>query len=80
MTYLEAALQVLHHSRCPLTTTEITQRILRERLVRSQGRTPEATLSAALYRGLGKYPQLRRVAEPGPKRAKRGSVRWTLTQ
>ena len=78
MTYLEAAIAVLNASQHPLTTAEIMARIVREGLVPISGRTPGATLSAALYRNLGKHQHLRREAQSGRHRAARGSVRWTL--
>jgi hypothetical protein len=80
MTYLEAAITVLRTSCRPLTTTEIMERITRDGLVPVTGRTPAATLSAALYRNLGKDPLLRRQAEQGRQRAARGTVRWTLAR
>lgn len=80
MTYLEAAITVLRSSPRPLTMPEIAERMLSEGLVITTGRTPVATLSATLYRSLGKHPQLRREAEPGHQRPKRGSVRWTLAR
>ena len=76
MTYLEAALIVLSASDRPLRTVEITERIAEQNLLVFKGRTPAATLSASLYRALGKYPALRREAIEGPGRAARGSVRW----
>jgi hypothetical protein len=79
MTYLEAAITVLLTSRRPLTTAEIMERITRDGLVTGAGRTPEATLSAALYKNLGKDPLLRREAKQGRQRAVRGTVRWTLS-
>ena len=78
MTYLEAAVTVLRASGRPLTIDEIMERILSEGLVPMTGRTPRSTLSAALYRNLGKHPELRRLAKHAQQRAHRGSVRWTL--
>jgi hypothetical protein len=80
MTYLEAAITVLRASHRPLTLTEIMERIARDGLVPVTGRTPQATLSAALYRNLGKDPRLRREAEQVRLRAARGTVRWTLAR
>jgi hypothetical protein len=80
MTYLEAAITVLEDARRPLTTAEIAEHIARSGLITASGRTPKATLSAALYRSVGKRSQLRREAEPGPRRAKRGTVRWSVAQ
>jgi hypothetical protein len=78
MTYFEAALRVLRSSRRPLSTSEILERIQRQNLLQLTGRTPAATLSAALYRHVGKHPQLRREYVPGAHRAKKGTVRWRL--
>jgi len=78
MTYFEAALYVLRKTRRPLTTSELLDRIVQHGLVRPSGRTPEATLAAALYRHLGKHPELDRIALLGPLRAQRGSVRWVV--
>jgi hypothetical protein len=62
MTYLTAAIAVLQASGRPLTTSEVMAEITRQGLIPITGQTPEATLSAALYRNLGKHPQLRREA------------------
>jgi hypothetical protein len=78
MTFFEAALVVLESSRRPLSSTEIIERIRNQNLVKTTGRTPEATLSATLYRHLGKHPELRREHVAGKRRALRGSVRWRL--
>jgi HB1, ASXL, restriction endonuclease HTH domain len=78
MTYLEAAITVLRTSPHPLTTSEIMERITVRSLLPVTGQTPRATLTAALYRNLGKHPQLRREAKQGRSRAARGTVRWYL--
>jgi hypothetical protein len=78
MTYYQAAMAVLGSSKKPLSTRELLDRVIELGLVESTGQTPEATLSAALYRHAMKDPVLRRVFVPGSMRAKRGSVRWTL--
>jgi hypothetical protein len=72
MTYLEAAIAVLRASDRPLTCGEIMERISRDELVRISGKTPKATLGAALYRSHGKHPLLRRQAQSGPRRMKEG--------
>ena len=60
-----------------MTAREITEAAVRRGLLKPAGKTPEATMSAALYtRAEGS--RIQRLAEPGSKRAKRGSVRWTL--
>jgi HB1, ASXL, restriction endonuclease HTH domain len=76
MTYLQAAITVLEDSQRPLSTSEIMAEISRRDLIQATGKTPERTLAAALYRGIGKHPRLRRDAEEGDFRALYGSVRW----
>jgi hypothetical protein len=78
MTFYEAALQILKSSHQPLTSQEITRRALELGLVASHGKTPAATMAAVLYRQLSTDPQLVKVEDRGPVRAKRGTVRWTL--
>lgn len=80
MTYYEAALQVLRSSDQPLTTREITDQALEMELIRPNGKTPHATMSAKLYLKTARNqdPMLVRLAVPGHTRAKRGSVRWAL--
>jgi hypothetical protein len=76
VTFLEAAIVVLKASRRPLTAGEITGAALHKGLLQTRGETPEATMSAALYRAPVDGPIQREYA-PGEKRAIRGSVRWT---
>jgi hypothetical protein len=79
MTYYEAALQVLRSVRRPLTTREITDRAIERGLIAPAGKTPEATMSAELYRGVRKDPELVKIDEPrSDGRARPRSVRWTL--
>lgn len=78
MTYFEAALLVLQTSPEPLTTREILEQIQAKDLVTATGKTPLATLSAALYRHLGKHPELQRLSKRGFERAVRGTVYWTV--
>jgi hypothetical protein len=80
MTFYEAALTILKSSRKPLTCEEITERALERGLIVSRGKTPVATMSAALYSRLGTDPQLVRTGARGPVRARRGTVRWTLRE
>lgn len=75
MTFLGAAEEVLRKSRKPLTVREITERALKQGLVHTKGKTPEATMSAALYGAPADAP-LRREFTAGRQRAKRDSVRW----
>ena len=75
VTFLEAAEEILRKARRPLTVEEITAKALERGLIRSSGKTPTATMSAALYRAPADTG-IRRVAQTGRVRAKRGSVRW----
>jgi HB1, ASXL, restriction endonuclease HTH domain len=77
VTYLEAAVAVLKASRKAMTIGEITEAAIRKGLIHPRGRTPAATMSAALYRHLDDpAAALRRDFQPGAARAVRGSVRW----
>jgi hypothetical protein len=78
MMYYEAALSVLRSARRPLTTREITDLAVQRKLIVRGGKTPYATMSAALYRRVGGNKELANIGVPGNGRAKRGSVRWTL--
>lgn len=75
MTFLEAAEVVLRTARKPLTVREITEIALRRGLLETHGKTPDATMSAALY-GASPDGPIRREFVPGSRRAVRGSVRW----
>ncbi|MGC8633729.1 MAG: winged helix-turn-helix domain-containing protein [Candidatus Limnocylindrales bacterium] len=78
MKFLEAALAVLAQADRPLTSREVAEAVMERHLVQTSGRTPEASLTAALYVALreDRAPGLERLFEPGPTRARRGSVRW----
>ena len=78
MTYYEAALHVLKSVQHPLTAREITDLALTRELIKPVGKTPYDTMSAALYVRVRHDSELVKLEEPGNKRAKRGSVRWTL--
>ena len=78
MTYVEAAVEILRTARAPLTVKEIVEQAQARGLLTPRGRTPEASMSAALYRRLGKDSAIVKVAESGNVRAVRGSVRWSL--
>lgn len=75
VTFLEAAAAVLRAAERPLMTREITDIALQSKLLRTSGKTPEATMRAALYRAQTDAP-IRREFAPGQQRAVRGSVRW----
>lgn len=77
--YYEAGVQVLRSAQHPLTVREITTRAIEVGLITPAGRTPDATMSAALYVHARKDAALTKIEEPTNGRAKRGSVRWTLT-
>jgi hypothetical protein len=80
--FLEAAIAVLSAARQPLTVTEITKLAIERGFLVTSGKTPRATMSAALYKrpALVKEAGLVRVFEPGHRRATRGSVRWKLVR
>ncbi|MBA2450192.1 MAG: winged helix-turn-helix domain-containing protein [Chloroflexi bacterium] len=80
--YLDAAVAVLEAIGRPLTAREITDEALRRGLIRPAGKTPEATMTARLYVHARDDPTPRvvRLAEPGPTRARRNSVRWALAE
>ena len=78
MTYYEAAIQVLRSARDPLTTREITDRAIEIGLITPTGKTPHATMAAELYLRVRNDPELVKIEDPGPYRAKQGSVRWAL--
>jgi hypothetical protein len=80
MTYFEAAMQVLRSARRPLTTRQITDQAMECGLIVPRGKTPEATMSAALYERVRDHPELVKLGAPGNGRAKRGSVRWALRE
>ena len=81
-TYLDVALHVLATADRPLTTREILTEALEFGLLRPVGKTPAATLSAALYGYTRDHPDgpLVRLQTPGPARARRGSVRWAFRE
>lgn len=77
MRFIEAAEEVLRGERRPLTAREITELALVRGLIDTHGKTPEATMSAALYGAPADSP-IRREFQPGRERAVRGSVRWII--
>jgi hypothetical protein len=78
MTYYEAAIEVLRAEKHPLTTQEITNRAIEKGWITPGGKTPVATMGAALYVKLPNDPDLLKLEDRSGRRAKRGSVRWTL--
>lgn len=59
-----------------MTATEITEIAVKRRLISSSGKTPVATMTAALY-GLPAGSSIERKYVAGERRARRGSVRWS---
>lgn len=78
MTYYDAALSVLRSARRPLSTQEITKLALEREMILPAGKTPNATMSAALYTRVAEDSEIVKIDIPGNGRAKRGSVRWSL--
>ncbi|TMC49245.1 MAG: hypothetical protein E6J14_09275 [Chloroflexi bacterium] len=71
--FLDAALRVMSATR-PMRAREITEEALRRGLLRTRGKTPEATLTAALYlEAKVERPRVRRIFTPGGTK-----VRWLL--
>jgi hypothetical protein len=80
-TFLEAAAAVLKPARRPLTASEITAAAAREGLLRgSAGKSPERTMSSALYMDVlhNSASRFVRLAKMGRMRAVRNSVKWAL--
>lgn len=78
MNYVEAAIAVLASAARPLTTREVTDEATSRGLLSPSGRTPEASMSAALYRTANSptNPGIKRLFRKGARRAVRGTVRW----
>ncbi len=80
-TFIEAARAVLVAAGRQMTAREIVDLALERGLIRTEGKTPDATMSAVLYAGLrARTPGLRRVAIQGRQRAVRGSVHWEWSE
>lgn len=78
MSFLRAGISILKETGREMTATEIARIALERGLVESSGKTPDATLAAQFYVYVRNHPQgpLRKIAEPGVLRVRRGSVRW----
>jgi hypothetical protein len=77
-TYFDIAIAILKEEPRPMTAREIPELALTKSLIAAPGKTPEASMNAALYthtKGAASVPIVREF-EPGPTRARRGSVRW----
>ncbi len=79
-TFLDVAAVVLSRVKRPLPSKEIIAKTREWGLLRSFGKTPDHTLTAALYLDIaqGSKSRFSRLAKPGPSRAVRNTVRWTL--
>ena len=66
---------MLKSARRPLTTREVVEEALKKGLIQPLGKTPVASMKAALY-GAPPGTPVRRVYDEGPGRARRDSVRW----
>ena len=81
MTFEAAVIEVLRNAERPLSAREVAEVVVRLGRVSTVGKTPDATVSACLYR-LCRDPEatgVQRIAEEGPTRGKRGTVRWCWT-
>lgn len=78
MTFLEAALLILREERRPLTSREVFDLAMAKGLLTTAGRTPERTLTSALYQAYAKRTprMLQKLETRGEPRAARGTVRW----
>jgi hypothetical protein len=78
VSFLGAATAILKETGREMTASEIARVAIECGLVESSGKTPDATLAAQLYVHLRDHPHgpLKKIAEPGPLRARRDSVRW----
>jgi hypothetical protein len=78
MSYFEAAITALERVRKPLTTRQLTEAAIKDGLIKPKGKTPEATMSAELYKRLPTDSRLVKLETPGTNRAVHGTVRWAL--
>ena len=78
MSYLRAALVVLRSATAPMTAQEVLGETIRLGLITPAGKTPRDTMSAALYKNLSNGVGLIKHQRPGPTRAIRGTVRWSV--
>ena len=77
MSFLAAAVVILRRNGQPLTAAQITEQAIASGLITTRGKTPRDTMAAQLYVNLkAPAPVVRRVADKGPTRARRGTVRW----
>jgi hypothetical protein len=78
MPFLSAAISVLRDTGREMTTKELVKEVLDRGLVSTSGKSPDATLASKLYVCVRDNPQgpVRKIAEKGLSRSRRGSVRW----
>ena len=76
--FLDAAKTVLRDAGRPMAADQLVDEAIRRGLVRTNGKTPKASMTARLYTYVLRQPsgEIRKVAEPGRLRSQRGSVRW----
>lgn len=67
MNLRSAIVQVLRDAACPLHSSDITKRIFKEKLWKSDGKTPEATVSAQLYSDIKKNKDKSPFIQVGPQ-------------
>jgi hypothetical protein len=79
VTYIDAAIEILRRNDRPMTDAEIIEQAVASGLIESTGKTPRQSMSAVLYlKAKDSTSPVRRIAQPGPTRARRGTVRWVL--
>jgi hypothetical protein len=78
VTFWQATEYVLRKAHQPIPAGEILRRAMDAGFITTMGKTPLRTLTATLYLRSKADPRLERVFEPGPTRARRGTVRWQI--
>jgi len=80
VTYYDAAIKVLESAQHPLTSQEITDLAVNQKLIEPRTKTPYDSMRAALYVHGRDDPRLIKLEDTGTLRAKKNSVRWILRQ
>jgi hypothetical protein len=75
VTYLAAAEAILKATKRPMTAVEITEEAIKQHLLPSTGKTPVATMRAAIYTAR-KDQLLASSIRPEYVRGPRSAVRW----